>query len=144
VLNACHIPLLYPLQRQRRNQRCPNTRSIFCSQDLNRVLLAGLLVGPVQDLAERNGPALLEVRVLVEDGSVGANVAGLVTFLLADGGNATGRKASCARANQFGQTTNELQLWGSSAEAEFVLKELRGLGEILMWISVGQLVGREE
>lgn len=99
MLNPRHIPLLNPLQRQRRNKRGPNTTPILRRQNFNRVLLTRLLLRPVQNLSQSNSTALLEVRVFVEDGTVGANVAGFVTFLFADRGDAAGGEACGSRAD---------------------------------------------
>ena len=51
MFNTRQIALLNPLQRQRRDQRSTNTRSVFSWQDLNRILLLlALLLRPIQDL----------------------------------------------------------------------------------------------
>lgn len=50
------------------------------------------------------------MRVLVEHGSVSANVACLITFLLANGGNAAGREACGAGTNKFGKPPAKLTL----------------------------------
>jgi hypothetical protein len=95
IPNPRILPLPHPLQRQRRNQRRPHPTPILRGQNLNRILPPR----PVQNLPQRDGAARLEVRVLVEDGAVGADVAGFPALLLADGGDAAGGEAGGARAD---------------------------------------------
>lgn len=130
--NTRHIALLNPLQRQSSNQRRTNTRSILCSQNLDRVLLlTALLRRPIQNLAQRNSTASLEMRVLVEDRSVCSDVASLVVFLERDGGHTTGGKTCGAGTDQLGETTDEFQLWARGRDAEFVLEQVTCLGQVL-------------
>jgi hypothetical protein len=90
VQDTGEIALLNTLKSQRGNQGSADTASVLGSQDLDRILLVRiLLLGPIQDLAQGRGTTSLEVGILVEDGSVGADMAGVVTRLLADSGNAT-------------------------------------------------------
>merc|ERR1712093_381559 len=132
VQNTRHIALLNPLQRQSSNQRRTNTRSILCSQNLDRVLLlTALLRRPIQNLAQRNSTASLEMRVLVEDRSVCSDVASLVVFLERDGGHTTGGKTCGAGTDQLGETTDEFQLWARGRDAEFVLEQVTCLGQVL-------------
>lgn len=89
--NTRNVTLLDALQCKSGNQRSTDTATVLGGQNLDRVLVSGvLLLGPVKDLAERQGTALLEVGVLVEDGAVGTNVASLVVLLLADSSNTAG------------------------------------------------------
>lgn len=128
VQNARQVTLLNPLQRKRRNQRGAHTAAVLGGQDLDRVLLGRVaLLGPVEDLAQGFRAAGLEVRILVEDGAVGADVAGLVTLLLADGGDAAGREARGARADQLGGAADELELGAVGADVELGLEEVQGL-----------------
>lgn len=128
-----HIPLLDPLQRQRGNQRRADAAPVLGRQDLDRVLLLGVrLVGPVENLAQRGGAARLEVRVLVEDGAVGAHVARRVALLAADGGDAAGRQAGGAGADQLGGAADELELVLAGVDAELGVEEVGGFGEVVL------------
>jgi len=49
------------------------------------------------------------VGVLVENGAVGADVAGGDALLLADGGDAAGREAGGAGADELGEAADELE-----------------------------------
>ena len=95
IPNPRILPLPHPLQRQRRNQRRPHPTPILRRQNLNRILPPR----PAQNLPQRDSAARLEVRVLVEHGAVGADVAGFPALLLADGGDAAGGEAGRARAD---------------------------------------------
>lgn len=91
VQDTSHVALLNPLQGQRSNQRSTNTRTVLGSQYLNGILVALVgLGGPVEDLTQGLGAAGLEVRVLVEDGAISANMGSLDVLLLADGGDTAG------------------------------------------------------
>src|SRR6202034_1507823 len=91
VLDACQIPLLYPFNSQRRNERSAHSTPILRTAQHYRIALP---LWPVQNFPQCLRAPLLEVRILVEDGAIGAHVARLNAFLLADGGDAAGRKAS--------------------------------------------------
>lgn len=128
VQDTRQVTLLDALQRQRRDQRGPDTAAVLGGQDLDRVLLGlVLLLRPVEDLAQGLRPAGLEVRVLVEDGPVGAHVAALVALLLADGRDSAGRQAGRARADQLGCAADEFQLGPVGADVELGLEEFQGL-----------------
>jgi hypothetical protein len=62
------------------------------------------------------------VRVFVKDGSVSANVAGLVAFLLGNGGYSTGRKTSGAGSDELGKAADEFEFGIGGDEGEFVLE----------------------
>lgn len=131
--NPMHIPLLDPLQRQRGNQRRADAAPVLGRQDLDWVLLLRVgLVGPVENLAQRGGAARLEVRVFVEDGAVGAHVARRVALLAADGGDAAGRQAGGAGADQLGGATDELELVLAGVDAELGVEEVGGFGEVVL------------
>jgi len=103
MLDPSQISLLHPLQGQGSYESSAYTRPILRSQDLNGILLLRiLLLGPVQNLPQGQSSAGLEVGVLVKDGSIGADVAGLVAFLLADCRDAAGREAGRSGTNEFG------------------------------------------
>ena len=74
---------------------------------------------------------MLEVRVFVEDGSVGSNVARLVAFLLGDGGDAAGGETGSAGADEFGEATDEFKFGMGGDQGEFVLEEIACLGQVL-------------
>ena len=95
IPNPRILPLPHPLQRQRRNQRRPHPTPILRRQNFNRILPPR----PAQNLPQRDSAARLEVRVLVEHGAVGADVAGFPALLLADGGDAAGGEAGGTRAD---------------------------------------------
>lgn len=109
VQHTSTVTSLDPLQRQSRDQRSTNTTAILGSQNLDRVLLlaASGLLRPVEDLAESLGTAGLEVRVLVEDGTVSADVARGVVLLLADGRDTTGGETSSTSADELGKAADE-------------------------------------
>jgi hypothetical protein len=112
VLNARQISFLGSLKGQRRNECGTDTRTILSRQDFNWVRLFRILLRrPVQYLTQSLGTASLEVRVLVEDRSVGPNVARLVAFLCSNCCDTTGGESSCAGSYQFGQATDELKFW---------------------------------
>lgn len=121
IPDADQVAFPDPIDGQGRNERGAYAGSIFCGKndDLVRVV-----VGPVENLAQRLGTAGFEVRIFVEDRTVGADMAGLDVFLLADRGDATGREAGCSSANELGEPTAHLQLCLSSLDVEGLLKEL--------------------
>lgn len=105
IPDADHIALLDPLDRERGDERRADAAPVLRGPDVDPV---GLAVAPAEDLAQRLRAARLEVRVLVEDRAVGADVA-LAEFLLdADGGGAAGRQAGCARADEDGEVVEKL------------------------------------
>lgn len=75
--------------------------------------------------------ALLEVSGLVEYGTVGAHVTGLVVLLLADGGDTAGRETCCASSDEFGEAADEFEFWASGGDAELVLEEVCCSGQTL-------------
>ena len=97
IPNTSMIAILNTLQRQGSNECGTHTATVLSGTDLNWVLPD--LLAPTEDLAQGLGTTSFEVRVLVEDGAVSANVAGFPALLLADGGNATGREAGGACAD---------------------------------------------
>lgn len=107
VANTGVVALGDTLERQSSNERGTDTGTILGRDNLNGVALA---LGPVEDLAQGLGATSLEVRVLVEDGTVSADVALGPALLLADGGDTAGGEAGGAGTNQLGQTTAELKL----------------------------------
>lgn len=129
------------LERQRGNQSSTNTAAIFGGENLDGILVLGvLLLRPVENLTQSLGTAGLEVRVLVEDGTIGADVAVMVVLLLADGSNTTGRETSGARTNKLGKAANELALGSRGGNVELVAEEIGRLLEILERIPRGWLV----
>lgn len=98
------MTFLDPLDRQRRDQCSTDTASVLGGQNLNLVFLS---LWPAKDFAQRFGPTCLEVRVLVEHGAVGADVAGGDVLLFADTSDSTGGKAGGAGTNELGQTTED-------------------------------------
>ena len=85
----------------------------------------------IRHLAQRLRAARLEVRVLIKHGTVGADVAGRVAGVLRDGGDAAGRQARGARADQLGGAPDELELGLGGVDAELVLEEVFGLVKVL-------------
>ena len=132
VQNTRQVAFLDSLQREGGNQRRADTASVLSRQDLDGVFLLGVLpFRPVEDLAQSLGAAGLEVRVLVEDGAVGAHVAALVPLLLADGGDAAGRQAGGARADELGGPSDQLQLGTVGDDVELGVEEIESLGQVL-------------
>ena len=100
ISDTCKVALLDSLQRQRGDQCSSDTGTILSGGDFDRVVfLSALLLGPIEDLTEGNSTSGLEVGVLVEYGTVGTNVSSLVTLLLTDSGNTTGREAGGTGSN---------------------------------------------
>lgn len=130
--DAGQVALLDALEGEGGNESGADTTTVLGSQDLDGVflLMVGLL-GPVEDLAQGLGAAGLEVGVLVEDGAVGANVGRLVALLLADGGDAAGREAGGAGADELGEAADELELGAGGLEAELGDEQVVGLLEVL-------------
>lgn len=135
------VASLDALERQRGNQSRTNAAAVFGGENLDRVLVLGvLLLGPVENLTQSLGTAGLEVGVLVEDGTVGADVAIIVVLLLADGSNTTGREASGARTNKLSKAANEFALGSRGGNVELVAEEIGRLLEVLERIPRCRLV----
>lgn len=134
--DTSEVALVDPLQGQRSDQGCTDTRTVFGSEDLNGVLLvlAGF-GGPVEDLAESHRATGLEVRVLVEDGAVSANVAGLVALLLADSSDTTRGQAGGAGANELSRPADELELGAVGLDVKLVKEEVKGLLKVLIGVT---------
>lgn len=132
MLNADHIPLLDAHSRQGGRDGGADAGPIFGGPDVDAILLGG---GPIEDLAQGLGATGLEVRVAVEDGAVGADVAGVDALLLADGGDAAGREAGGARADQLGQAAAELEFGFRRPDGERVGHEVGGFGEVFVGVS---------
>ena len=82
---------------------------------------------------------MFEVRVFVENGSVGPNVACRVAFLLSDGSDATGGETGGAGADEFGEAADEFEFGVGGDEREFVVEEIARLRQVLEGIpALGQ------
>lgn len=115
--DAGHVALIETLKRQGCNESCAHTATVLGCQNLNRILLPGiLLLRPVKNLSERHGATSLEVGILVEDGTVSTNVASLVALLLANGGHTTCRETGGSGANQLSKPTDKLKLGAGGCE----------------------------
>jgi hypothetical protein len=136
VQDTSKVALVDPLQGQRSDQGGTDTRTVFGGEDLNRVFLglAGL-GGPVEDLAEGLRATGLEVRVLVEDGAVSADVAGLVVLLFADGCDAAGGQAGGTSTDELGRPADELELGSVGFDVQLVEEEVKGLLEVLVGVT---------
>jgi hypothetical protein len=135
VLDTSEVALLDTLDGQSGDQSGTDTRSILGGKNLNGVLLkSALLSWPVQDLAQGLGTAGLEVRVLVEHGAIGTDVAGLVTLLLGNSSDTAGGEASSTGTDELGETAHELELRLCATKAKAVLKEVGRLGQVLKGI----------
>ena len=128
ILNTRQIALLHPLDSQSRNERRTNTRAIFGGPNLNGIFHA---IRPIQNLPQRLRASRFEMRVLVEDAPVGADVAGLDVLLLADGGDAARGESGGAGADELGQTAAELEFGLVGLDAEAGEEEIGGFGEVL-------------
>lgn len=136
--DSSDIALVDPLQGQRGDQRGTNTGTVFGSEDLNGVLVVLVsLGGPVEDLAEGLRATGLEVGVLVKDGAVSADVAGLVALLLADGRDTARGQTGGAGADKLGRLADELELWPVGLDVQLVKEEIKGLLEVLVRVTVG-------
>lgn len=137
VQDTGQVSLLDTLQGQCGNQRCTYTRSVLGGQDLDRVLVVLIgLGGPIKDLTQGRGATTLEVRVLVKDGAVGADVRCLEALLLADSGNAAGGQAGGPSADELGRLTDELQLGQVGSDVQLIEEEVEGLLEVLEGVAV--------
>lgn len=132
VQDTCLVASLDTLKRKGSNQSSTNTAAILGGENLNGVLvLSVLLLGPIQNLSEGLGTAGLEVRVFVEDGAVGTNVATSVVLLLANGSNAASRETSGTRTDKLGKSANEFALGSRSRNVELVAEEVGRFLEVL-------------
>lgn len=130
------VALVDPLQGQRGDQRGTDTGTVFGSEDLNGVLLVLVgLGGPVEDLAEGLRATGLEVGVLVEDGAIGADVAGLIALLLADSGDTTCGQAGSAGADKLSRSADKLELWPVGLDVQLVEEEIKCLLEVLVRVT---------
>jgi hypothetical protein len=71
------------------------------------------------------------VRVLVEDGAVGADVARGEAAAAADGRDAARRQARRARADELGQAPAQLELAARAVQTQLARQQLGRLGEVL-------------
>lgn len=132
VKDTGQVPGLDTLQGQGSDERCADTAAVLGSQDLDRVLLLGiLLLGPVEDLTEGLRAARLEVRVLVKDRPIGADVAGWVVLLLANGRDAAGGQAGGAGADELGEPADQLELGSGADDVELLGEGVVSLLEVL-------------
>lgn len=135
VQNTSHVAGLDSLQGQRSNQSCTYTTAVFGSKNLNGILLLGVrLLWPVKNFAKSLRTAGLEVRVLVEDGTIGTNMARLEILLLADSRNTTGGEARSTGANKLGKSSNKLQLGSCADNAELGVEQIGSLLQVLKGI----------
>lgn len=138
VKDTSDLALLHSLECQRGDQCSTNTASVLCREDLHRVLLLGALLGrPVENLTERLCASGLEVRILVEDGSIGTDVALLHALLGADRGDTTGRQAGGAGADELGGAADQLELRSGRRQLQLVLEEIGSLLQILKRVTRG-------
>ena len=96
MFNPLQIPLLNPLNSQRRNKRRSNTTPILRRPNINWIPLA---LRPIQDLTQSLRASNFEMWVFIEDGTIGANVAGFDILFLADCGDAARGEAGGACAD---------------------------------------------
>lgn len=137
VQNTRHVTSVDPLESQSSNQGGTDTATILGSEDLNRVIVVGVgLLRPVENLAQGHSATGLEVRVFVKHRPVGSNVAILVSLLLADGSNTTGRETSSASANEFGKAADELQLRAVADEVQPRGKGVIGLLKVFVRVPI--------
>jgi hypothetical protein len=126
------VASLDSLQSQSGNQSSAYTATVFSGQDLNGILLLGVRLGrPVEDFAKGLGATGLEVRILVEDGTIRANMAGLVVLLRANGCNTAGRETGGTGTDELGESSNELQLGSCAGDVELGEEQIMGLLQVL-------------
>jgi hypothetical protein len=132
ILDTSKLTLLDSLECKGSDQSGTNTATILSSHDLDRVgITLALLLGPVQHLTESLSATGLEVRVLVKHRSVGTNVSSLVTLLLADSSDTTGRQTCSTSTDKLGETADQLELGLVALEVELAAHQLSGLGQVL-------------
>jgi hypothetical protein len=140
VQNTRHIAFLSSLKSQGCNKCGTDTRTVLSRQYLNWILLLRVLLGrPIQNLAQSLCTTGFEVRVLVEDRSVGTNVARLIPLLRSDCCNTTRRQASRASSNQLGQAADEFEFGVGSGQAKFILEQITRLRQVLEWVPMMEL-----
>ena len=128
-----HIPLRHPPRRQGRNDRGPDPAPVLRRPDIDAIRFS---LGPIQNLPQGLRAASFEMRVPIEHRAVGADVEVLIAFLLRNGGDAAGREAGGARADEFGEAPAEFEFGFGGAEAEFGGEEVGGFGEVFVGVSV--------
>ena len=128
ILDPRQIPLLNPLDRQRRNQRRAHPAPVLRRTQHHRVPFA---LRPVQYLSQCLSSALLEVRVLVEHTPVGADVAGVDVFLAQDRRDAAGGDARGAGADEFREPAAEFEFGFGGVDRELGGEFVVGFLEVL-------------
>jgi hypothetical protein len=142
--NAGQIASLGSLESQSGNESSSNTATILGRQDLYRVFLLRVgLLRPVEDLAQGLCATSFKVRVLVEDRSIGTDVAGFVILLLGDGCDTAGGKSSGAGSDELCQSSDQLKLRDSRSDIQLGLEGVKSLLKILkrvplIFVSVNQ------
>ena len=131
------VALVDSLECEGSNESSTYTATILSGEDLDRVFLLRVgLLRPVENLTQCLSTTGLEVRVLVEDGAVSADMAGLVALLLADGGNTASREAGSTSADELSRPADELELWPIGLDVQLVKEEVKGLLEVLVRVTV--------
>ena len=127
-----HVALVDSLERQGSNQSGADTATVLSGENLNRILV--LLVGllrPIKDLTQSLSTTFLEVRVLVEHGTISTNVARLVVLLLANSSNTASRKTGSSCTNELGSSTDELKLGLCALQVQLLGEKIVCLGQVL-------------
>ena len=132
------VALVDSLECEGSNESSTYTATILSGEDLDRVFLLRVgLLRPVENLTQCLSTTGLEVRVLVEDGTVSTNVASCVVLLLADSGDTAGGEAGSACTDEFGQATDQLELTAVAVNVQAALEEILGLRQVLEGVPIG-------
>lgn len=130
--NTGQIASLGSLEGQSGNESSPNTATILGRQDLYRVFILGVgLLRPVEDLTQGLRATSFEVGILVEDRTVGTNVAGFVVLLLANGCDTAGGKSGSSGSNELCQSSDQLKLRDRGIDVQLGLEGVKSLLEVL-------------
>lgn len=126
------ITSLGSLESQSSNESSSNTATILSRQDLYRVFILRVgLLRPVEDFSQGLCATSLEVRILVEDGSVSTDMAGFIVLLLANGCDATGGKSGGSCSDELCQSSDQFKLRDRGSDVELGLEGIKSLLKVL-------------
>lgn len=126
------VASLGSLESQSSNESSSNAATVLGRQDLYRVFILGVsLLRPVEDFSQSLCATSLEVRILVEDGSVSTNVAGFKLLLLANGRDTAGGKSGGSCSDELCQSSDQLKLRDRGSDVQLGLEGIKGLLKVL-------------
>lgn len=132
VQDTSQVASLGTLEGQSSNQSSSDTATVLGRQNLDWVVLLGVsLLRPVENLAQGLCATGLEVRVLVEDGSVSTDMARLVVLLLANSRDTAGREPGSSCSDELCQSADQLKLRHRRLDVELRLESIVRLLKVL-------------